>query len=113
MPVRITRLAPNVFVRSSGFYLFGHTRFGEETARLFYAVLAEGHTCERSVAHRKNRLRLIVTCCDPCCCAVRRELIGLGRVRMVGCFAINVCKAISQCRIRRRGRASIAEEREL
>lgn len=111
--IQITRLVPNVFARSSGFYLCGHTRLREETARLCHAVLVEGRACEQSVAHRKNRLRLIVSCCDSCCCAATRGLIGLGRVRMVGRFAINVRKAISQCRIRRRGRTSIAEEREL
>jgi hypothetical protein len=104
---------PNVFARSSGFYLFGNTRLGEETARLFYAVLVEGHTDEPSVAHRKNRLRSSVFSCDSCRSAVRLELKRLEHVRMIGRFAINIREAISQCRVHKRGRTSIAEAREL
>jgi hypothetical protein len=113
VPIRIMRLAPNVFARSSGFYSFGNTRPEVETARLFYAVLVEGHRYEHSVADRKNRLRLNVSCCDSWCCAVRLELNGMGCARIVGHFAIIVREAISQCRDHKRGRSSVAEERGL
>ena len=62
VPIQVTRLMPSVFARPSGFYLYGTTHLGEETARLSYAVLVERHACEHSVAHRKNRLRLSEFC---------------------------------------------------
>jgi hypothetical protein len=93
------------------FLPFWDTRLRVEAPRLFFAVLVKGHTYEHSVAHRKNGLRLIVFCCDLYRCAVRLELNGLGACAN-GRTLRNFREAISQCRVHKRGRTSIAEERE-
>lgn len=78
VPIRITRLVPNVFARLSGFYLCGTTRLKEETARLSHAVSVERHACEHSVAHLKKSAKVECVLLRFVSRAVRFELNGLG-----------------------------------